>query len=166
MRVYRAWIKRYCVLCSKNIEMGANCHKFRSSSRPPAWSARICESRLLGHPFLRQWLLSIQCWANIWKNADWWNVSFHWKTFHRYLVKIKRRHSISNNIFRLLSVGCLCLDPGASELPHWGRDKMVTNLQTTFLNAFSYMNIDVFWSKLHWNFFPRSYLTMNHYWFW
>ena len=49
MRVYiEHGLKDIASYVQKHIEMGANCHKFRSSSRPPAWSARICESRLLG----------------------------------------------------------------------------------------------------------------------
>ena len=40
-------LKDIAFYVQKHIEMGANCHKFRSSSRPPAWSPHICESRLL-----------------------------------------------------------------------------------------------------------------------
>ena len=50
-------------------------------------------------------------------------------------------------------------------LTHWGRDKMATIFLTTFLNAFSWMKIFVFWWKFQWNLFPRAQLTIFHHWF-
>ena len=49
-------------------------------------------------------------------------------------------------------------------LTHWDRNKMVTILQTTFWNAFSWMQIGVFWLKYHWNFFPKAQLTIIQHW--
>ena len=40
-------------------------------------------------------------------------------------------------------------------LTHWDRNIMVIILQTTFSNAFYWIQIGVFWLKSHWNLFPR-----------
>ena len=44
-------------------------------------------------------------------------------------------------------------------LPDWGPDKMVAILQTTFLNAFSWMKMYEFRLKFHWSLFIRVQLT-------
>ena len=44
-------------------------------------------------------------------------------------------------------------------LTHWGRDEIDAILQTTFLNASSFMKMYEFWSKFHW-FVPRVQLTI------
>ena len=49
-------------------------------------------------------------------------------------------------------------------LTHWGRDEIDVILQTTFLNAFSFMKMYEFWSKFHW-FVPRVQLTIFQDWF-
>ena len=50
-------------------------------------------------------------------------------------------------------------------LTHWGWDKMAAIFQTTFSNAFSWMNIYQFRLKLHWSLFPRVQLTIFQHWF-
>ena len=45
--------------------------------------------------------------------------------------------------------------PGASELTHWGRDKMAAIFQTTCSNAFSWMKMYELWLRFHWSLFPR-----------
>ena len=48
----------------------------------------------------------------------------------------------------------------------WSRDKMVSILQTTVSNSFSWMHILEFWSKLHWNsFLTGVQLSMSQHWF-
>ena len=47
MWVNGAWIKRYCVLCSKTYNTMHSCHNFPASSRQTARSACICEMSLL-----------------------------------------------------------------------------------------------------------------------
>ena len=44
-------------------------------------------------------------------------------------------------------------------LTHWGRDKMVAISQTTFLSAFSWMEMFEFRLKFHWSLFLRVQLT-------
>ena len=51
--------------------------------------------------------------------------------------------------------------PGCESLAHWGQDKMVDILRTTFSNAFSLMKIGVFWFNYHRNFPPRVQSTMS-----
>ena len=52
MRVNGAWIKRYCVLCSKTYNISHSCHN-PAGSRQAARGACICETSLLG--VLRQY---------------------------------------------------------------------------------------------------------------
>ena len=47
MRVDGAWIKRYCVLCSKHIYTLHSCHNFPAGLRQAVRGARICETSLL-----------------------------------------------------------------------------------------------------------------------
>ena len=47
MRLNWAWIKRYCVFCSKIYNTLHNCHNFPVGSREAARDARICETSLL-----------------------------------------------------------------------------------------------------------------------
>ena len=47
MRVYGAWIKIYCVLCSKTYNTLHSCHNFPAGSRQAARGVRICETSLL-----------------------------------------------------------------------------------------------------------------------
>ena len=58
MRVNEAWIKRYCVLCSKTYNTLHSCHNFPAGSRQAAMGARICETSLL-HTILN---LTIKIW--------------------------------------------------------------------------------------------------------
>ena len=46
MRVIGAWIKRYCVLCSKTYNTLHSCYNFLAGSRQAARVARICEMSL------------------------------------------------------------------------------------------------------------------------
>ena len=52
MRVNGAWIKRYCVLCSKTINTLHSCHKFPDGSRQAARGTRICETSLIGYAYI------------------------------------------------------------------------------------------------------------------
>ena len=45
-RVNGAWIKRYCVLCSKTYNPLHRCHNFPAGSRQATRGARICETSL------------------------------------------------------------------------------------------------------------------------
>ena len=47
MRVNGAWIKIYCVLCSKAYNTLHSCHNFPAGLRQAARGARICETTLL-----------------------------------------------------------------------------------------------------------------------
>ena len=47
MRINGAWVKRYCVLCSKTYNTLHSCHNFPAGSRQDARGARICETSLL-----------------------------------------------------------------------------------------------------------------------
>ena len=47
MWVNGAWIKRYCVLCSKTYNTLHSCHNFPAGSRQAARGARICETSVL-----------------------------------------------------------------------------------------------------------------------
>ena len=47
MRVNGAWIKIYCVLCSKTYNTLHSCHNFPAGSRQAAGGASICEMSLL-----------------------------------------------------------------------------------------------------------------------
>ena len=47
MRGNGAWIKRYCVLCSKTYHTLHICHNFPASSRHAARGVRICETSVL-----------------------------------------------------------------------------------------------------------------------
>ena len=49
MRVNGAWIKRYCILCSKAYNTSHSCHNFPAGSRQAARGACICETSLLKH---------------------------------------------------------------------------------------------------------------------
>ena len=48
---------------------------------------------------------------------------------------------------------------------HWGWDKMAAIFQTTFSNAFSWMNMYEYWSKYHWSLFLRVQLIIFQHWF-
>ena len=50
-------------------------------------------------------------------------------------------------------------------LTHWGRDNMAAIFQTTFSNAFSWMEIYEFWLRFQWSLFLRIQLTIFQYWF-
>ena len=58
-----------------------------------------------------------------------------------------------------LRLGPDCLGPNM--LIHWGRDKMVTILQKTFLNGFSWLKMSEFWLKFYSFMFPKFHLTIN-----
>ena len=47
MQVNGAWVKRYCLLCSKPYNTLHSCHNFPAGSRQAARGARICETSLL-----------------------------------------------------------------------------------------------------------------------
>ena len=49
MRVNGAWIKRYCISCSKTYNTSHSCHNFPAGLRQAARGARICETSLLWH---------------------------------------------------------------------------------------------------------------------
>ena len=51
-------------------------------------------------------------------------------------------------------------------LTHWGRDKIVAILQTTFSNAISWMKMFEFLLKFHWSLFLNVQWTIFQYWFW
>ena len=44
MRLYGAWIKRYCILCSKTYNTFHSRDNFHAGSRQAAGGARICET--------------------------------------------------------------------------------------------------------------------------
>ena len=48
---------------------------------------------------------------------------------------------------------------------HWGRDKMAIIFQTTFLNAFPWMQIYELRLRFHWSLFLRVQLTIFQHWF-
>ena len=50
-------------------------------------------------------------------------------------------------------------------LTHWGRDKMAAIFQTTFSNAFTWMEMHEFRFRFHWNLFPRFQSTKFQHWF-
>ena len=50
-------------------------------------------------------------------------------------------------------------------LTYWGRDEIVSILQTTFSNAFSWMKICEFCLRFHWSLFLRFLLRIFHHWF-
>ena len=47
VRVNGAWIKIYCLLCSKTYNTLHSCHNFPAGSRQAARGVRICETMLL-----------------------------------------------------------------------------------------------------------------------
>ena len=51
------------------------------------------------------------------------------------------------------------------QLTHWGRDKMAAIFQTTFTNAFSWMEMYNLRLSFHWSLFPGVQLTIFHRWF-
>ena len=53
----------------------------------------------------------------------------------------------------------------ATNLTHWGRDRMAAIFQTTVSNGFSWMKMYEFRLKLHWSLFPRVQLTIFQHWF-
>ena len=61
MRVNEAWIKTYCVLCSKTYNTLLSCRNFPAGSRQAARGAGICEIALLAMISL-QILLNITVW--------------------------------------------------------------------------------------------------------
>ena len=50
-------------------------------------------------------------------------------------------------------------------LTHWGRDKIAAISQTTFSNAFSWMKINEFCLRFHWNLFLSCKLIIFQHWF-
>ena len=50
-------------------------------------------------------------------------------------------------------------------LTHWGLGKMAAIFQTTFSNAFSWMEVFKFRLTFHWSLFPRVHLTWFLHWF-
>ena len=48
-----------------------------------------------------------------------------------------------------------------SILSHWGRDKIVAILQSSFSNAFSWIKMFGFGFKFHWSFYHRVQLTIS-----
>ena len=50
-------------------------------------------------------------------------------------------------------------------LTHWGRDKMDAIFQTTFSKGFSWMKMNEFRLRFHWNLFLRFELTIFQHWF-
>ena len=66
---------------------------------------------------------------------------------------------------------CLCnfrVSNTVSSMPaltHWGWDKMAAILQTAFSNAFSWMQIALFWLKFHWQLSARVKIVISQHWF-
>ena len=52
-----------------------------------------------------------------------------------------------------------------SSLTHWGLDKMVVIFQTTFSNAFSWLEMWKLRLRFHWSVFPRVKLKIFQHWF-
>ena len=55
--------------------------------------------------------------------------------------------------------------PASDGLTHQGRGKMAAIVQTTFSNAFSWMNMYEFHLRFHWDLFLRFQLTISQHWF-
>ena len=60
MRVNGAWIKRYCISCSKTYNTLHSCHNFPAGSRQAASGARICETSLLQLANIGEWFVTFQ----------------------------------------------------------------------------------------------------------
>ena len=94
-------------------------------------------------------------------NHQWGLVAFTRRQSHkkccRYLY-LWYKSKITNWRLQLLL-------PEATELTHWGRDKMVDIFQTTFSNAFSWMKMHEFRLRFHWSLFLRVQSTIFHHWF-
>ena len=63
---------------------------------------------------------------------------------------------ISGNVFETID--------NRKMLTHWGRYKMAAIFQTTFSNAFSWMEMYEFRLLFHWSLFPRFELTISQHW--
>ena len=123
------------------------------------------------------------------RSSLWWNFNhwLHWK-LSKWQLPVQPVMKISSKwhfqfsdvpqemqflmahwpiCFRVASwhYGRLTTSTWHGDLTHWGRDKMAAIFRTTFSNAFSWMKINEFWLRFHWNLFPRVQLTIFQYWF-
>ena len=80
MRVNVAWIKSYCVLCSKTHNTLHSCHNFPAGSRQAARVARICETSLLHSTPL----------PTATPSPRWGILIDHWSTISRFLAATKQ----------------------------------------------------------------------------
>ena len=96
----------------------------------------------------------------------WWHQAITWTNVHFLLLKFCGPHLTWEQCHVESADGVILYNefshfPGASELTHWGRDKMATTFQTTFSNAFSWMKMnEFFWLKFHWSLFLRVQLAI------
>ena len=65
----------------------------------------------------------------------------------------------------LIVMWCLVVPIPATELTHWGRDKMDAISMDAFSNTFSWMKIYKFRLKFHWSLFPAVKSTIFQHWF-
>ena len=77
IRVNGAWIKRYCILCSKTYNTLHRCHNFRAGSRQAARAPRICERRLLFFCWYGRYLNNLQFFVSLTQSK------LSWKPFVR-----------------------------------------------------------------------------------
>ena len=100
MRVNGAWIKRYCVLCSKTYNTLHSCHNFPAGSRQAASATRICEtSKLLTSPW--SWLNSVSK-SYIWNHTRWTVIL---GIYHILATAILLRGNWWISIFEILILG-------------------------------------------------------------
>ena len=81
-------------------------------------------------------------------------IYIHYGNLFKHMVKMKWSVITSYLLWSRLMV-----------LTHWGRDKMADISQTTFSNAFSWMEMHEFRLRFHWSLFLRFQLTIFQHWF-
>ena len=112
MRVNGAWIKRYCVLCSKTQCTLHSYHNFPAGSRQAARGNRFCETSLLCHSMWKERLVlsaTIIQLNRTWKEIPWVPICITMILFFKsrflgslesYLVK-QFMMILNGNVFRI-----------------------------------------------------------------
>ena len=121
----------------------------RYITQTETWSRwRICHHWLCRK--LSTWQLPVQPMiTNTW-----------WPFRNSNYVLVQRNRCQERRVFRSLSKLLNAIEVSTA-LTHWDRDKMADISQTTFSNAFSWMKMNEFRLRYHWNLFLRVQLTIS-----
>ena len=121
------WIKRSTCKPLK-------CQSYRFGLDTNDWTLIFTEYCNWKDPHVNHWNVGVICFFN--------SVNTVWRCPSTWCWAINRDYDIAMKL--------------GTFFKHWGRDKMATIFQMTFLNPFSLMKIYEFWLRFHWSLFMSN----------